>query len=458
MNVEKLKFEKIEIFYFSLVAIFSSIIGFFIHKNLYLIKPLLEKDFIKIGKFYFDAFFIGFFAISLVFLPFIIGFARKKKILYLILSLIFSFYFFLLSESKFSPSWDFYCYYAAAKGMLAKINIYKLSEVTKFNKSIGLPPTNYLYTPLLATLLSYSKFLNLRDTFYFFHLANFWIIIFVFIILINFFTKLMKSNIDRKFLFFLFFLLTLNPPFIQTFLYNQINIITFFFMLLSLYFYEKNFIISALFMAIATHLKLSPFIFIFLFFVLKDYKWILFYMIFNLIIFLFIGVLWGFEYWSYFIQKLMENPTFLLRNNSIDSFFFNSFKLFGINNIGKIKFCILFTKIILWIIIFTLVIVKYWIKKVKVNYIELSVLFFFLMIFFSPYVWWHHYVFWTLIYIFLYLKRKYSLLFITLIIFNFLPFIEIYPFSYVKLLSMFLIYVIIVYKIIKEGYILYEEF
>lgn len=349
------------------------------------------------------------------------------------------FYLFFLSEGKFFPSWDFQCYYSAAKMLCQNLNIYHTPTVNEFNASLSLPVTNYLYSPFLAAVLAIGERFSLRTVFYFFQLGHFWSILFSWMLLSNIAVRISEGNKKELLLSLLVCLLlfVINPPVIQTFIFNQVNTFTFLLILLTLYFAVRFPLFSACMLACATHLKLSPAIFLFLFLVLKRWKWLAYYFCWNLIILLAISSVFGFQCWFDFLEKLREAPTYLFRNQSIDSFLYYLFHVFGFQNPLWAKLCTAGSKcVILGIMLWKCFrLSQIHIDEEKKRYLLASI-FFFLMIFLSPFIWWHHYVFWILPIYILFVLKKYAYFFLAWMIFLLVPMIEIFPVSYLKLYLM----------------------
>ncbi|MCX6640685.1 MAG: glycosyltransferase family 87 protein [bacterium] len=118
--------------------------------------------------------------------------------------------------------------------------------------------------------------------------------------------------------------LMINVPILRTLCYVQVNFHVANLIMLSLLLYPKSRIASALALSLATHLKVSPLLLVLGFLLIKDFRWIAWYVLSMLAVFFATVAIDGFTPYLDFYNNLLHiysaNPT-AFRENSIDSFF-----------------------------------------------------------------------------------------------------------------------------------------
>jgi hypothetical protein len=189
----------------------------------------------------------------------------RNKLVFWILAFIFAWWLFLQSYSFFhewdtdSPS-----YYAAAHGLLTKINIYEDAEFQVLGNALfgrGLIIYPYIYPPLLAQLLLPLAGLPLSTFVLIFNVLNF-ALIFLGLFLI---ARVLEFDLGRSILppLFLFLLLPFNEPLQTTLHHGQVNLLVLDIILLSLIFQKKDRPVpAALFLSLAVFIKIYPVLFI----------------------------------------------------------------------------------------------------------------------------------------------------------------------------------------------------
>ena len=102
--------------------------------------------------------------------------------------------------------------------------------------------------------------------------------------------------------------------------------------------FPRNILLSALALNLACYLKVSPLILVLPFILSKEWRWLVYFVLFTSGVVVLISLIHGFEYYGNFIYNLIHNPyaeIIAFRDFSIDSFMQATFTTFDIdaNNI-----------------------------------------------------------------------------------------------------------------------------
>jgi hypothetical protein len=315
-----------------------------------------------------------------------------------------------------------------------------------FNLGAGEPfYKGYLYPPLWATLLEPLTPLGGDIMGFIIMVINYLSLLLMFILLYLIlkrygFSRLLATMVVLA-------ALCVNVPIIRTLGYVQVNFHVVNLIILSLLLFPRFILLSALALSLACHLKVSPLILVIPFILSKEWKWMIYFVLFTSGIILITSFLHGFEYYSNFIHNLVYNPyteIIAFRDFSIDSFMQSTFTLIDMH-IKNIKFCV-------WPIKLILAVFGFWImhgniktsafyesgKRESRLYNSVVVLIF-LMLILSPIIWVHHGVFVILPFLIL-LKRIDSIYHLAAymaayILLFLVPTFDFYPLSYMRSLS-----------------------
>lgn len=234
----------------------------------------------------------------------------NKKVFFVGTITIFVFLFYIQHISHFY-TWDtdLPSFYTAARGILQNINIYDQQEFQKlvdsfFGKSTVVFP--YLYSPVLAQILSLFSFLDYALFSQLFLIIN--LVLTLFCVYLTYILLDLKTSKSKLPLFFLLLTIVINNPLETTLHHGQINILVFGIVLLSfLLLKHKKEYAASLFMCFAVYLKIYPVLFFVLFFFQKRYKYLFYSAINFILIFLLSIVFFPSHTWLEFSQMAANN-------------------------------------------------------------------------------------------------------------------------------------------------------
>ena len=351
-----------------------------------------------------------------------------------------------------------YAIFLTERSTYGDVNDYILGAI---NISNGEPfHARYIYPPLWATCLQPLASFG-HDKMEFFCLALNFLSFMLFYYLLHRilrhygFSPNLAAIIQTLFL-------VINTPVLRTFCYVQVNFHLINLVLLGMLCYPHHKLVSAIFFSLAFHLKLSPGIFVLLFLLQRDWKWIIYFTTATLGVILLTSLANDVSYYSSFVENISQKTSgagFCLRQNSIDSFIKASSCMLGLN-LGAAKYLIISAKTALLFI--SMIILSRSIRKqsfytqpgsyviVHNGFVAIS----FLMITISPIIWEHHPVFVIPAFIILASNLKSIGEWIAYLVSYFLIFIvptfDFFPFSYHRLLGLIICYFLL-WKIAREA-------
>ena len=202
-----------------------------------------------------------------------------------------------------------------------------------FNLRLGEPfYSQYIYPPLWASILAPMVPLG-GDFLGFLLLALNYLSLLLFFVLLYLILK--RFGFDRLPAVIMTFLaLIANVSIMRTLGYVQINLHVINLIILSLLLFPNRIWLSALALSLACHLKVSPLILIIPFILGKEWRWLIYFILFTIGIVFITSAIHGFEYYSYFINNLMNNEyilNFEFRDFSFDSLIRATLTQFGFN-------------------------------------------------------------------------------------------------------------------------------
>lgn len=325
------------------------------------------------------------------------------------------------------------------------------------NFSAGEPiHQRYLYPPFWATILQ--PFLPLgRDSMTVLLKAVNYASLLLFFVLL--YRVCRRFGMSKTFSALAVFVLTVvNTPILRTLGYVQVNIHVLNLILLSLLFSRKYIYLSALALSLAVHIKITPVLLILPFLLIKDWKWLRWF-VFNMGgIVLFTSLMndIGYYFNLYFLKNVSTvmnaSGTIAYRDSSIESFLRATFLNLNLN-LDAAKYAAYGLKI--GLLLLTLWILNKIIKNrtffqgekrmevIYNGYVVLIVL----MTMLSPIVWVHHLVF--LIFPFLIFLKKltrveeYFFFAVSYFAIFLMPTFNFYPFSYLRLVGVALCFVLL---------------
>lgn len=122
----------------------------------------------------------------------------------------------------------------------------------------------------------------------------------------------------------------INVPILRNMTYVQVNLLLLDLILLSLLLYPKHKIISAITLCLGVHLKVFPLVFVILFLLNREWKWIWHFILVGIIIVFLTSYAYGFSYYFDFFRNLSSWKFFYYRDSSINSFIFSTAQVFKI--------------------------------------------------------------------------------------------------------------------------------
>lgn len=314
----------------------------------------------------------------------------------------------------------------------------------------------YLYPPFWASVLQ--PFLPLgRDTMtVLLKSVNYVSLLLFFVLLYRVCRRFGMSKTVSALAVFIF--TVVNTPILRTLGYVQVNIHVINLLLLSLLFSRKYIYLSALALSLAVHIKITPVLLVLPFLLIKDWKWLRWFVINMGGIVLFTSLMndIGYYFDLYFFKNIKTvmnaSGTIAFRDSSVESFLRAAF--YNLNlNLDVAKGIAYILKI--GLLLLTLWILKKCIKRriffqgekrqevIYNGYVVLIVL----MTMISPIVWVHHLVF--LIFPFLIFLRRlksvdeYFFFAVSYFLIFLMPTFNFFPFSYLRLLGVVFCFVLL---------------
>lgn len=317
------------------------------------------------------------------------------------------------------------------------------------NFSAGEPVNQrYLYPPFWASILQPFLPLGRESMTVILKAANYASLLLFFVLLYRVCRRFEMSKTLSALAVFV--LTVVNTPILRTLGYVQVNIHVINLILLSLLFAKKHVFLSALALSLAVHIKITPVLLVLPFLLIKDWKWLRWF-VFNMGgIVLFTSLMNDIRYYFdlYFLKNVSTvmnaSGTIAYRDSSIESFLRATF--YNLNlNLDIAKYTAYILKI--GLLLLTLWILKKIIKnrtffqgekRLEVIYNGYVVLLI-LMTMLSPIVWVHHLVF-LIFPSLIFLKRltradEYSIFAVSYFTIFLLPAFNFYPFSYLRLMG-----------------------
>jgi hypothetical protein len=321
-------------------------------------------------------------------------------------------------------------------------------DMTRGQAIQQMPDRLYLYPPLLATLLSPFVSFGLDRLVTAFHLSNYLAILLHSLLL---YLVLQRYRFSRELAAVaILCILIANVPISRTLIYHQVNIHVANLILLSLLLYEKHNLLSALSLTLAVHLKVYPLLLLIPFVLRKEWRWCFWFVFAQLIIVLLTSLINSVTYYGQFFSQVTAVSEHALRNVSIDSFVYNTMRLFRIYPRGWDKLLIVAARVLLAAAILTIYfrLVHRSIFSTRSNqeifnsYVILPVL----MLAISPSIWSHHFVFLipTMLIVFCCLREplEWWLYLAAYVLIFLVPVYDIYPVSYHRLFAILLLVVL----------------
>ena len=301
---------------------------------------------------------------------------------------------------------------------------------------------HYMYPPLLATLCQPFLWLGISSDALavgLWYLNGAGLVLFFLQL-----TKILKAYGfgDRIALYAPFLFLLFNAPTLRTLLFGQVNFYVITLILIAYSTYSRNKLLSAIALAFAVHLKASPIILVLPFLYVCDIKWIAYFATSMLVLF---ALTFGFYGWAPFASFLANAETIYsangiqLRDCSIDNVIRSVAKACGTDGT---RWVLLFKlPLLIGIVLGSFYSIKQnpWKNRrdaigTVLNSLPLLL---FMMVFASPIVWEHHFIFLSLPFILLIKKMRttpewvmygFAYLFIFL-----LPTFDFFPLSFCRL-------------------------
>lgn len=322
-----------------------------------------------------------------------------------------------------------------------------------FNLHLGEPfYGRYIYPPLWASILE--PMATLGGSFLGFLLLtlNYLSLLLFFILL---YLILKRFGFDKLPAVLITFLaLVVNVSIMRTLGYVQINLHVINLIIICLLLFPHRVWLSALTLSLACHLKVSPLILVIPFILGKEWRWLMYFVFFTIGIIFMTSVIHGFEYYSFFINNLMNNEyivNFEFRDFSFDSLIRATLTQFG-SNISLAPYFIWPGK---FIIAALGIFVTFKAAQTNIFYdnnkrenkvFNSVIICLFLMLILSPLIWVHHAVF--VIFPCLILSKRIASsgqLFIFLgayIAIFLIPTFDFYPFSYIRTIGVMLLLIL----------------
>lgn len=269
----------------------------------------------------------------------------------------------------------------------------------------------YIYPPLLATLCQPLLWLGVGEKGL---TACFWCFNWVGFVL--FFVLLTKALATYGFRlriahYVVFFFLFLNVPVLRTFLYGQVNFHMMNLILFAYLVHTRNKLLSAIALAFAVHLKASPIILVLPFLYVRDLKWLIYFGVSMIIVFALTFCFYGWPPFASFLtnaQNIYSGNGITFRECSIDSVVRAvavSLRTDGTPWVWLVKFPVLAG--LLWGVHYSMRQKTWQNRKDTVDAIFNALpLLLFVMVFASPLVWEHHFVFLSLPFLLLIKKMQ----------------------------------------------------
>lgn len=439
----------------------------FVHTDWFFISSTYGKRYMHFELF-------GFFITAFLLLVGYLEVKRLKsisfeKLIPILAFLAVAFYFLVLIVEYSQESWDYKCYEFAAKALINGQNPYGDANYI------------YIYPPLLAESLAnfylivkkiYASFLIAGSEddlwfsliFYTYQCSQFYLLLIAYLLSYSFARKLFLKPISASIIISLIFFV--NNPLLRTLKHNQVNLWVLDLMLFSMLFLSKQPLLSGISLAISTHIKIYPLLLVLPLAVLRRFWALAIFLLGTVLVFAIqTNLLGNFFLWEEFIVILKHFPkNVYFRNNSIYSFVHNIFGAFCEVSGGSTDSMGLLINTIVYIII--LFVFVYFIfrfisreksykmklreksDEVSLDYLRNSRLYghfvdtFALMLFISPMVWAHHYVFsipiviWTISVAAK--ERPWKVLFASALILV-IPTFDVFPFSYHRILGLIIL-------------------
>lgn len=371
----------------------------------------------------------------------------RRHLLFLVVLTLLGFrYLDQVREPHAAELGDFPVYYQAAV-KISRDEPIQGREVAQRTVGSDLQPGQlYIYPPLLATALSPFVFLSqdaLGDAF---HLANYAAVVLLVLLL---YLILPRYGFSREMAAVcILLMLAVNVPLGRTLIYHQVNLYVLDLMLLGLFFFPRWLFLSALSVSLAMHLKVYPALLVIPFVFARQWRWLGWFAVSQGLIVGATSLIADPSYYFDFVRQISSLSETGLRNTSINVFYYNSFRIFGLEQATAQALLSHGTRLAL-LVAFTVAFVRL-VRRGRlahaspVESVVLSgyVLVPLAMLLISPSVWEHHYVLiiptvavvatllrtagqiwaFALSYIFIFL----------------LPVVELYPISYLPLVAVVL--------------------
>jgi hypothetical protein len=308
-------------------------------------------------------------------------------------------------------------------------------------------PERYIYPPLLATLLEPLVPLGARLMFEICWLLN---LLSLFVWYFLFQRTLERYGFSRTFAAIVVFLFgVVNVPILRTLAYVQVNVHVLNLILVSLLAYPRWRFLSALALAVAVHLKISPLVLAFPFLISRDVRWLAYLAVSLVVVGLVPLAAHGVSPYYDFLHNVQGIQTInplSFRENSIDSFIKATASVFGFISMGSYgRVLVIVLKLVLLAGGLTLAIGCIRRKTFFEGndhasaVLNATPVLLVLMVLLSPLVWEHHAVFLGLSYLLLLKKLstpvEWTVFGIAYFAEFLVPTIDLYPWSYARLLS-----------------------
>lgn len=375
------------------------------------------------------------------------AFARRHAVFAVVLVLLGFEYLNMVREPHRAGVGDFPVYYEAAVSMSRSEPIQGRAHAQIAAGSELQPGNLYIYPPLLAATLSPLVFLSEEGLGYVFHLANYFGVIMLAVLL---YWILPRYGISREVAGIgLVLLLAINVPISRTLIYHQVNVFVFDLMLLGLYFFPRSCFLSALSLTLAMHLKVYPALLVIPFIAARQWRWLAWCAASQVLILGATSVLTDPRYYLDFIGQLGSLRETGLRNTAPGVFIANTFRIFGIQR-PVLETILSFAMRLGLLAAFTVAAVRIVRRRlldtgsgpagiVLGGYALVPIA----MLLVSPSVWEHHYVLlilsFPIVATLLRTPGETGTLLMAWAFVFVLPVVELYPFSYLPLLAMALL-------------------
>jgi hypothetical protein len=198
---------------------------------------------------------------------------------------------------------------------------YYIEAATKLSNQQPLP-TSYFYMPLWATLIEFLLPLGEDGIFAVVGLLNIIALIAFYFLLQRVFEHYGFSSRLSTGITILFMLV--NTPILRTLMYGQVNLHVMNAIFLSLLLYRRYPFFSALMLALAVHLKTSPLVLVLAFLLERDWRWLAWFLLGNLLLGSITLVADGISPFTDILHNLTalaSQRNAIFRDNSFDSFF-----------------------------------------------------------------------------------------------------------------------------------------